>query len=73
MDYGVGKIPAAYRIDADKHQAKNERKKNRLVQKTENRDSISISEEARQRSASAETDSTEGEAPEEGLMDQVTK
>ncbi|WP_243370365.1 hypothetical protein [Geotalea sp. SG265] len=67
MEYRVGKIPAAYSIDTDKHGAGRERKKGHLVQRAESHDSISISDEARQRSA-------DEEAAEEALSgNQVTK
>lgn len=54
MDYSVGKIPATYSIDPDKHGTEKERKKGRLFHKTA--DSICISDEARQRSADAEAE-----------------
>lgn len=68
MEYSVGKIPAAYSIDADKHGPGRERKKGHLVQKIEAHDSISISDEARQRSADEE-----GAEEASGESDQVTK
>lgn len=68
MGYSVGKVPAAYSIDADKHGPGRERKKGHLFQKAEAHDSISISDEARQRSADEEGAE---EAP--ARKDQVTK
>lgn len=63
MEYTVGKIPATYSIDADKHGQARERKKGHLVRKADEHDSVSISDEARRRSDEAEDTSA----------DQVTK
>lgn len=52
MDYSVNKIPGTLGIDPDKRGSDRERKKGRLVRRVEEHDSISISDEARRRSAS---------------------
>jgi|GEM_PF-1994076 len=52
MDYSVNKIPGTLGIDPDKRGSDREQKKGRLVRRVEEHDSITISDEARRRSAS---------------------
>lgn len=51
MEYSVNKIPGTLSIDPDKRGSDREQKKGRLVRRAEEHDSISISDEARRRSA----------------------
>lgn len=53
MDYSVNKIPGTLSIDPDKRGSEREQKKGRLVRRVEEHDSVTISDEARRRSASA--------------------
>lgn len=56
MDYSVHKIPGTLAVDPDKRGSDRDQKKGRLVRRVEEHDSISISEEARRRSASTADD-----------------
>jgi hypothetical protein len=64
MNFIVGRIPGEIRIDPDAGGQGRQRKRERSAHKTETGDSVSISEEARRRSA--QTGETDPEDPPTG-------